>query len=186
VLRPRLRRIDERCARTRIANSALVPVVRQFGQQLLQLQSSTNSLRLQDAVLDLACIMLELDDPSSNLELARPHLADLTHERLQAYIARHLRDPELDAEQAARALRISVRYVHKVFQAKGTTFGRELIEARLTEARRLLCQAIDGRAHGVTIGQVAYACGFSNQAHFSARFRERFGVTPRQIAARSR
>lgn len=177
VLRSRIRRIDERCARSHVANPALVPVVREFGKQLLHLQSGTSSLRLQDAVLDLTAIMLELDDPSSSLELSRPPLTELTHERLIGYIARHFREPELDAEQAAAALRVSVRYVHKIFHEHGTTFGRELLEARLREAHRLLSRPpATGR---LLIGQIAYACGFSSQAHFSARYRERFGVTPR-------
>ena len=176
VLRARLPRMDGRCALSGVANAALAPVVSRLGEQLLQLQASADSLRLQDAVLDLTCLMLDLDNGSSNLELTRQPLAEVMFERLSAYLDRHLRDPDLTPERVAQAHRISVRYLHKVFQIKGASFGRALMETRLVEARRLLRRG-DERIH---IGQVAFACGFSNQAHFSARYRARFGMAPRE------
>jgi len=175
VLRARLPRIDARCARTGVANTVIAPVVSRLGEQLLQLQAPADSLRLQDAVLDLTCLMLDLDNGSNNLELDRQPLTQVMVERLSAYLERHLRDPELSPEHVARAHRISVRYLHKVFQINGTSFGRTLMEARLVEAHRLLSRGSE-RIH---IGQVAFACGFSNQAHFSARYRARFGIPPR-------
>jgi AraC-like DNA-binding protein len=32
----------------------------------------------------------------------------------------------------------------------------------------------------VPIGTLAYDCGFTTQAHFSRRFKDRYGVTPRE------
>jgi AraC family transcriptional regulator, positive regulator of tynA and feaB len=78
----------------------------------------------------------------------------------------------------ARTHKISLRYLQKIFQLNDTTFGRELMDMRLQEAHRLLVTSAkdcDGR---VNIGQVAFMCGFSNQAHFSTRYRERFGSAP--------
>ena len=100
----------------------------------------------------------------------------MTFDRLHRYLGRHFGDPELSPATVAQANRISVRYLHKVFQARGTTFGHTLIETRLDEARRLLTS--DERR--LSIGEIAYRCGFVNQAHFSARYRTRFQQTPRQ------
>lgn len=93
VLRERLPRMGARCARAGIANPVLAPVVSCLGEQLLQLQASADSLRFQDAVLDLTCLMLDLDNGSSNRELTRQPLAEVMFERLSAYLERHLRDP---------------------------------------------------------------------------------------------
>ncbi|HJP67724.1 MAG TPA: helix-turn-helix domain-containing protein, partial [Sphingomicrobium sp.] len=38
-------------------------------------------------------------------------------------------------------------------------------------------------AGGTSISEIAYGVGFSSPAHFSARFRERFGMTPREYRA---
>ncbi|WP_408581717.1 helix-turn-helix domain-containing protein [Burkholderia cenocepacia] len=52
--------------------------------------------------------------------------------------------------------------------------------------RYLWCQRLDrahqilsaSHGHGLRIEEVAWRCGFSSAAHFSRRFRERFGQTP--------
>jgi AraC-like DNA-binding protein len=178
ALRDRVKNIDARCARMNIANPHLVPVVSQLGFQLLKVQECGDSLRLQDAVLELICLMLELNDGSGNLDLVRQPLASILFDRISGYMRRHIRDPHLSPEAAAQAHKISVRYLQKIFQINDTTFGRELMEMRLLEAHRLLIDTARNFSARINIGQVAFICGFNNQAHFSARYRERFGTAP--------
>lgn len=180
LLRERIRSIDRRCARTGVTNRFFTPIVRQMGQQLLKLQGSRDTLRIQDTLLELVSLMVELDN-DGDLEIASEPLMNVLFEQLKGYIARHMRDPDLTPAAAAGANRISVRYLHKIFQSRGTTFGHELMDARLTEAHRLL-RSRSNRGSGVlSIGHVAYLCGFVSQAHFSARYRERFGMAPRDV-----
>ena len=179
--RDRVKGIDARCAQTDIACSKLVPVVSQLAMRLLELRPAHRSLQLQDTVLDLLCLMLDLQGSSGLLEVTEQPLARMAFDRLQALIQRRLRDPALSPEKAAQAQRTSTRYLHAIFQMHGTTFGRELVFARLQEARRLLSHgALQGQGR-TNIGQIAFACGFTSQSHFSARFRGRYGVSPRDV-----
>ena len=138
ALKDRVKNIDARCARMNIANPHLVPVVSQLGFQLLKVQECGDSLRLQDTVLELICLMLELNDGADNFDLVRQPLANILFDRVRGYMRRHIRDPLLSPERAAQAHKISIRYLQKIFQLNDTTFGRELMEMRLQEAHRLL------------------------------------------------
>jgi AraC family transcriptional activator of tynA and feaB len=179
LLRGRVRSIDRRCARTGMANHHFAPIVSQMGQQLLKIQPTKDMLRIQDTLLELVGLMIEIDSDSGDLEIASEPLMNVLFEQLSGYIARHMRDPDLSPAAAATAHRISVRYLHKIFQSRGTTFGHELMEARLKEAHRLLTNHSNDRSGRLNIGQIAYSCGFVSQAHFSARYKERFDMTPR-------
>jgi transcriptional regulator GlxA family with amidase domain len=53
------------------------------------------------------------------------------------------------------------------------------MEMRLQEAHRLLVDTARHFRGRINIGQIAFACGFNNQADFSARYRERFVTAPR-------
>lgn len=59
--------------------------------------------------------------------------------------------------------------------AEGTTFRQVLTEVRMGYALGLLQQA---RSQS----EVAVACGYQSAARFSSRFRQQFGLTPRQYA----
>lgn len=78
----------------------------------------------------------------------------------------------------ARDLGMSSRSLQRALRGEGTTFSRELDRTRLTEARRLL----DDTALSIT--EIGYVCGFTDGAHFSRRFRARFGQTPTGFRAR--
>jgi AraC-like DNA-binding protein len=72
-----------------------------------------------------------------------------------------------------------VRYL--IFHANGLPFARYLLDARLQGAHQMIL-AGNGRER-LNIGEVAYRCGFTNQSHFSASYKTRYGVTPTQSAA---
>ena len=73
-------------------------------------------------------------------------------------------------------MRISERYVHKLFERAGTTFACYVMERRLEGvARDLRDPAMAGRA----IGDMAFDWGFADLSHFARRFKQRFGCTPR-------
>ncbi|MFE7593366.1 helix-turn-helix domain-containing protein [Kitasatospora sp. NPDC057512] len=96
--------------------------------------------------------------------------------RVRDYIDQRLRDPELTPERIARAHRISVRYLHRLFEDEGVTVSRLVRQRRLEACAREL-----GR-HGrtaPTVAAVAQRWGFVNPAHFSRAFRVAYGVSPR-------
>ncbi|CCK28539.1 AraC family transcriptional regulator [Streptomyces davaonensis JCM 4913] len=95
--------------------------------------------------------------------------------RIQAFIDRHLTDPDLTPQTIARTHHISLRYLHKLFEGEDATVGRWIQRRRLEECRQDL--ALHSNA---TIAAVAHRWGFTSAAHFSRVFRAAYGMTPRE------
>ncbi|AZM93821.1 helix-turn-helix domain-containing protein [Streptomyces sp. W1SF4] len=103
--------------------------------------------------------------------------------RVQEYVLLHLGDPGLCPERVAAAHHVSVRYLHKLFHAEGTTLGRWVLRERLERCRRELARP--GR--GVpAVGAVAQRWGFVSPSHFSRAFRAAYGMSPREWQAAAR
>lgn len=100
--------------------------------------------------------------------------------RIREHIDRHLGDPGLSPEAIARAHRISVRYLHRLFEGEGVTVGR-LVQQRRLEA----CAGEPARRSRTapTVSAVAQRWGFVNPAHFSRAFRAAYGMSPREWRA---
>ncbi|WP_165521721.1 helix-turn-helix domain-containing protein [Micromonospora zingiberis] len=103
-----------------------------------------------------------------------------TQARVQAYIRQHLRDPELTPARIAAANAMSLRALYKLYETLGQSLEQSIIEQRLQGARADLTAA---RPRYTSIAATARAWGFSNPSFFSSKFRELFGVTPRQMAS---
>lgn len=98
-----------------------------------------------------------------------------TFERCLEHLRAVASDCELSAQDVADALHISLRYLHKVFAAHGTSYGAELLGIRLELAARLLRQRQFG---DLPVTEIAWRAGFADPSHFYRRFRERFGLPP--------
>ncbi|MEV6229951.1 helix-turn-helix domain-containing protein [Saccharopolyspora shandongensis] len=97
--------------------------------------------------------------------------------RVREYVNQHLADPDLSPEAIAAHHRISVRYLHKIFEGEGTTISRWIQQRRLEECSRELAQR---RRVIPTVSAVAQRWGFVNPAHFSRVFRAAYGMSPRE------
>ena len=96
--------------------------------------------------------------------------------RVQKYIRTQLSDPQLNLKSAAAAAFLSPNYLtHLLRKETGHSFTDLVLERRLRLARSLLLQAQK------TIGQVAWACGFADEAYFSRCFRKAFKQSPSQF-----
>jgi AraC-like DNA-binding protein len=95
--------------------------------------------------------------------------------RAKAAIEDSLQLAELDTRFLAKRLTVSPRYLQALFQEEGTTVSAFIRERRLDRCREELSNP---RLAGRSIGEVAYAAGFSDLAHFSKRFREAYGMAP--------
>ncbi|MEW1779974.1 helix-turn-helix domain-containing protein [Streptomyces sp. NPDC086777] len=95
--------------------------------------------------------------------------------RIRTYISWHLSDPALTPAVIARAHGISVRYLHRLFQAEDTTVCQWIRDRRLRECRRELAARPAGP---VSLGQVARRWGFTGAAGFGKAFRSSFGLSP--------
>lgn len=114
-------------------------------------------------------------------------LADTMHDslaaRVQAYVRAHLAEPDLGPASIAAANGMSVRALYKLYESLGVSLERSIIDQRLQGARADLAAP---RPRYTSIAATARAWGFANPSFFSTRFREAFGVTPRQWHAATR
>ncbi|MET9968388.1 helix-turn-helix domain-containing protein [Streptomyces sp. NPDC006356] len=100
------------------------------------------------------------------------HLVSL----IRRYIDDNLRNPALSPAVIADVHRISVRYLHRLFEGEETTVHKLIRQRRLEECARELARR--GRVTP-TISIVAQRWGFQNVAHFSRSFKAVYGYSPR-------
>ena len=103
--------------------------------------------------------------------------------RAKAMIDSNLHDHALNTEKVAQLVGISPRYLQDLFHAEGTTVSDWIWQRRLDKSRRDLADPL--RA-GDSIAQIALACGFADFGHFSHRYKDAFGTSPREDRARMR
>ena len=86
----------------------------------------------------------------------------------------NLEDP-LSLGKIARGANLSVRQLERLFKQRlGCTPSRYYLELRLHHARLLLMRGAS------SILAIALAAGFASASHFSRRYREHFGHSPRE------
>jgi len=96
----------------------------------------------------------------------------------QSFIEANLGDADLGPEEIARAGFISTRYLHKLFEAEGTSVCKWIRDARLERCRRDL---LDPALAHQTILAIATRWGLPGPQHFSRLFRAAYGCSPRQL-----
>jgi AraC-like DNA-binding protein len=98
--------------------------------------------------------------------------------RVHAYINQHIEDPDLTPAKIADACRISVRYLHWLFEPTGTSVLKHVIQQRLMLCRRELANPM---MVGRTITEIAFSSGFLSSTHFARRFKAEYGITPQEF-----
>jgi AraC-like DNA-binding protein len=126
-----------------------------------------------------ALIASAADDSGRTKELMHSALAD----RVQAYVRHHLRDLELTPAKIASANAISVRELYRIYESRGISLERSIIEQRLLGVRAALSGKL---AMTRSIATISSSWGFSNPSFFASQFKQRFGMTPRQWRDSSR
>ncbi len=110
------------------------------------------------------------DSPAAN----RPSL----YEDLVGTLRDRLHEADLTPLAVAADHCVSIRSLHYAFARAGSTFVEQLTRLRLERARAILS---DGRLSGLSVGEVAARCGFTDPSHFARRFRQQFGQAPLQF-----
>ena len=137
----------------------------------------------EDALISLLAGMPRSADgwrlTSSGLAAALRFESSPTDGRIASVVDRLLTDPDLDADTPALAARagLSVSRFQHLFKA---TTGVPVRRFRLWARMR---RAIMTAAGGATITHAALEAGFSSPAHFTAAFRDMFGMAPSQLLA---
>ena len=114
-------------------------------------------------------------------ERARAAIDQTMRQRIQRHISAHLDSPALQAEALCTQFRISRSQLYRLFEPLGGV-AHYIQEQRVTRACAELCNpAHDHRR----IYEIAFALGFSSEAHFSRVFRSTFGLSPSDVRARA-
>jgi AraC-like DNA-binding protein len=93
--------------------------------------------------------------------------------RVTKFISRELARP-LALSDLARAGGVSNQHLLKLFRDRKMETPTRLLYAKRLEAAR------DWLAHtGLSIGEISDRCGFANAFHFSRKFRQAHGISPR-------
>ncbi|MBD2465228.1 helix-turn-helix transcriptional regulator [Oscillatoria sp. FACHB-1407] len=94
-------------------------------------------------------------------------------QRVIDYMHQHLHQ-EIQLADLAKVAKMSQFYFCHLFkQSMGTSPYQFLIQQRVERAKQLL------QDEEMTISEIALECGFSNQSHFTRRFRQLTGITPK-------
>lgn len=94
--------------------------------------------------------------------------------QIEALIQQHHTDPRLDVAAIARALDISVRHAHGVFNDGDRTIGTALRDRRVATAARLLRTTTGA----VNLGLIAHDAGFTDRDVLTRAFTQHYGMTP--------
>ncbi|MEU6765025.1 helix-turn-helix domain-containing protein [Streptomyces sp. NPDC046853] len=160
-------------------HSAVAPLllhhIRALHHRADQLSADPGAEALASATLELtrALIVSVAAGESTRRQVAEDTL--LT--RVLAYIRAHLTDPGLTPHRIAAAHNISVRTLYRLCEQGGLGLEKWIVRRRLEGARHDL--AAPEQSHR-TIEAIARSWGFTNPAHFSRRFRQTYGATPRE------
>jgi AraC-like DNA-binding protein len=102
---------------------------------------------------------------------------DKLFKRISSIINHRFADPAFGPAEVAAEAGISLRYLQKLFNARGSSCTQFLQSVRLEyAARQLHRRTLLGPSR--LISEIAYASGFSDYTHFARQFRRRFGHPP--------
>jgi AraC family transcriptional regulator, positive regulator of tynA and feaB len=157
------------------AESGSATLARTFFRELIRVRSQL----APEAAASMATVGIDLIVASLAERLAqevpRSIHGNVVVQRAKIHVEVHLGDPSLDPLRLAGAMGVSLRRLQELFHARGQHVSDYIWNRRLDIAAKRL--ADPGCAH-LPIGVLAYGCGFTSQAHFSRRFKDRFGATP--------
>ena len=135
---------------------------------------AADAARLGAVGLDLASTMLGrhlVAEDAVPTEVRRRALVT----QMRAYIQRHLGDATLSPQVVADAHHVSLRTLHRLFEAEESTVASYIRELRLARCRHDLA---DPGLRGQPIQAIGARWGFPDKAHFSRIFRKAHGVGP--------
>lgn len=122
------------------------------------------------STLELLGIALSGQQPSAHFDASAAMLR-----RVQDYILQHLHEDDLNPARIAEANRISVRYLHMLFQRGDMTVSGWILARRLHACKQALMDPAFNRQR---ISEIAFRYGFNSSSHFCRAFKEKYGVSP--------
>ncbi len=139
---------------------------------------ASESRFLAAQVLDLASTAFASAATVSADQPTRSRHTEAIFNRVEQYIERNIRDPNLGPALISKMCGVSERYLRQLFASRNMTMTRLIRSKRLEECRRLLNGF--GRCTP-SVTEVAFSLGFENISSFNRAFKAHFGMSPRQV-----
>lgn len=114
-------------------------------------------------------------------DATEPRLARTLAQAAKDLVVSRLADPDLSPSMLARELDVSVRTLHRAFEAAEETVAGYIRRSRLERARLELA-APTGRP---SITELAAHWQFADSSHFIRAFKKQYGLTPAEFARAS-
>jgi len=157
----------------------LTPLLQSCFSDLTEARDDTEpamTTSLVQALAQFALVDRGVVRPASRKALAAIRVGHLSLAR--RLIARHLSDAGLSPAFVAGLLGISLRHLHGLFEATGTSFSQAVTARRMKESRRLLIEAPER-----PVSRIALACGYASLATFYRAFHTAHGMAPGDFRA---
>ncbi len=97
---------------------------------------------------------------------------------VKQYVDRNLGDPTLSPRSVARAVHVSVRYLHRLFEDEPETLSARVRRLRLERAREDLANPDLAE---LPVSEIATRWGMVNPSRFAQAFKQVYGETPSQF-----
>lgn len=166
--------IDElvgvRLDRERALVQAMIPLARHLGSTAGAGEAGVGARTVDAAITMIGAIIAETGRETGH-SARRTDFDTVLH-----YIEENLPRPDLAVAEIAAANFMSPRKLHALFERQEITVAAWVRSRRLHHCRRELA---DTAFAGLTIAQIAARWGFTDAAHFSRAFSDRFGASPR-------
>ncbi len=103
-------------------------------------------------------------------------VSDASFSKCLRYMELNFSDPELDVEKVCEYGFVSVSSLQRAFREHlGMSPKQYLIKLRMNKALELLT------ANELTVKEISFLCGFSDEKYFSRAFKERYGYPPSRL-----
>jgi len=132
-------------------------------------------MKLASALINTLSVALE----SHSTGVVESYDSRSLFEKSLSIIDSKMEDPDLTVAKIAELIHVSERTLSRAFARQGELASRVLWRRRLERSYRLLEER-----GGDQVTQVAFACGFSDLAHFSRSFKKLYGTSPSKLSKR--
>lgn len=181
VLTERVRQPDRFCARVIDATSGTANLFTSMvghAQTQVGYAGTTTCETIGRQLLELLGLALEEENGVTASSASSVRAAHLN--RIDQFIRANLKNTDLAPDLIAECCGISKRYLHDLFKDVNGTVSQQIRDQRLMAARDRL-----GSVGDVSMADVAYRFGFSDQAQFSRLFKAKFSMTPSDFRAKT-